>query len=74
IPIRLIDLKKNKEHTLCTVPNNVGNEGNMYSDEGGSQFKLDPHPAWSRNFKKVCFNGAPKGNRQVFIADIEAIV
>ena len=74
IPIRLIDLKKNKEHTLCTVPNNVGNEGNMYSDEGGSQFKLDPHPAWSRNFKKVCFNGAPKGIRQVFIANIEAIV
>ncbi|MFA5650668.1 MAG: hypothetical protein WC914_05960 [Proteiniphilum sp.] len=74
IPLRFIDLKEEREHTLCTVSNNVGNEGNMYSDEGGSQFKLDPHPAWSRDYKKVCFNGAPDGKRQVFVADIKSLV
>lgn len=74
IPIRLIDLKHDREHTLCTVLNNVGNEGEMYSDEGGSQFKLDPHPAWSRDYTKICFNGAPEGRRQVFIADIKSII
>jgi len=74
IPLRLIDLEKNIEHTLCTVSNNVGNEGDMYSDEGGSHFKLDPHPAWSRDYKAICFNGAPHGKRQVFIANIGALI
>ena len=53
IPIRLIDLEKDAEHILCTISNNVGNEGKMYSDEGGSQFKLDPHPTWSRYYKSL---------------------
>ncbi len=74
IPIRLIDLEQDKEDTLCTVLNDVGNEGEMYSDEGGSQFKLDPHPAWSRDYTKICFNGAPEGRRQVFIAAIKSII
>ena len=74
IPIRLIDLLEDREYTLCTISNNVGNKGNMYSDEGGSQFKLDPHPVWSRDYNQVCFNGAPEGKRQVFIANIDALV
>lgn len=73
IPIRLIDLEKNREYTLCTVLNDVGNEGKMYPESGGSHFKLDPHPAWSRDYQKICFNGAPNGRRQVFIADIQEI-
>jgi len=74
IPIRLIDLSDDREYTLCTISNNVGNKGKMYSDEGGSQFKLDPHPAWNRTYSKVCFNGAPHQKRQVYIADLETLV
>lgn len=74
IPIRFIDLASDREYTLCTISNDVGNKGKMYSDEGGSQFKLDPHPTWNRNYSEVCFNGAPEGKRQVFIADIASIV
>ncbi len=74
IPIRLIDLEADQEYTVCTISNNVGNQGKMYSSEGGSQFKLDPHPAWSRDYRKVCFNGAPNGHRQVFIADLTPIM
>ncbi|MGK7393279.1 MAG: hypothetical protein ACNS62_01860 [Candidatus Cyclobacteriaceae bacterium M3_2C_046] len=74
IPLRFIDLKEDREHQLCTISNNVGNQGKMYSDEGGSQFKLDPHPAWSRNYRSICFNGAIKGQRQVFIADLSQMI
>lgn len=74
IPIRFINLDEDREYTICTISNNVGNKGNMYSDNGGSQFKLDPHPTWNRDYKKICFNGAPEGRRQVFIADINSLV
>ena len=40
---------------------------------GGSHFKLDPHPAWDRDSRRICFNGAPEGQRQVFVADVSAI-
>src|SRR5690606_85616 len=75
IPIRLIDLESDTEYILCTVANSVGNEGRKYSDkEGGSHFKLDPHPVWNREYNKVCFNGAPDGKRQVFIADLDGLI
>jgi hypothetical protein len=78
VPIRLIDLRNDEEHILCTVANDVGGGGEMYTPEdritGGSQNKLDPHPAWSRDFQKLCINGAPEGNRQVFIVDIYEMI
>ena len=39
----------------------------------GSQFKLDPHPAWDRDSRRICFNGAPAGQRQVFVADVSEL-
>lgn len=75
IPIRLIHLETDTEHILCTIANNVGNDGKKYSDkEGGSHFKLDPHPVWSRDYTQICFNGAPSGERQVFIADLKKLM
>ena len=35
--------------------------------------RLDPHPAWSRDGLKSCFNGAPEGRRQVYIADLSPL-
>ncbi|MEX0684403.1 MAG: hypothetical protein WD267_04530 [Balneolales bacterium] len=74
VPIRLIDLLTDEEYILCTISNDVGGNGEMYTNEdriiGGSQHKLDPHPAWSRDYKKVCINGAPDGARQVFVIDV----
>lgn len=75
VPIRLIDLRTDEEQMICSVATNVGNNGLAYKKgEPGSQYKLDPHPAWSRDYKKVCFNGAPEGRRQVFMADLTGIV
>ncbi|HLT51164.1 MAG TPA: hypothetical protein VKZ93_04365 [Arenibacter sp.] len=75
IPIRLLDLNSDEEQMICSVATNVGNDGKAYKKGAtGSHYKLDPHPVWSYDYKKVCFNGAPEGKRQVFIADLDTIL
>jgi hypothetical protein len=75
VPIRLIDLNTDEEQMICSVPTDVGNNGNAYKKgEPGSHYKLDPHPVWSHDYKMVCFNGAPEGKRQVFIADLTGVL
>lgn len=78
IPLRLIDLKYDTETIICTLPTDVGGGSNQYLPQdrvtGGSHHKLDPHPAWNRDYTQICFNGAPEGRRQVFIADIHTLL
>lgn len=78
MPLRLLDLQDDTERTLCRIANDVGGRGEQYTPEslreGGSEFKLDPHPVWSRHYKEVAFNGAPEGRRQVFIARLEGLL
>jgi hypothetical protein len=75
IPIRLINLKTDHEQMICLIGTNVGNDWKAYKKgETGSHYKLDPHPVWSRDYKKVIFNGAPEGRRQVYLADLSEIV
>lgn len=78
IPLRLIDLKYDTETIICTLPTDVGGGSNQYLPQdritGGSHHKLDPHPAWNRDYTQICFNGAPGGRRQVFIADIHTLL
>lgn len=69
VPIRLLDTVNDEVAVIC----------NMYTlgrkdDIGRGTLRLDPHPAWSRDYKKVCFNGAPEGKRQIFIADLSKII
>jgi hypothetical protein len=37
-------------------------------------YRLDPHPAWNRDFTQVCFNGAPEGVRQLLVAEVGALL
>ncbi len=68
VTIRLIDIKSGEEEKLCslptidrdTVPNAV--------------LRLDGHPNWTRDFKKVIFQAAPEGSRQLYIADLSKLV
>lgn len=60
VPIRLIDLISESEEVICYIYT-LGITGSL---------RLDPHPAWSRDYKKVIFNGAPQENRQVLIVDM----
>ena len=36
--------------------------------------RLDGHPVWSRDYRSVCFQAAPEGNRQLFLADVSEIL
>ena len=78
VAIRLINLLNDSELRICTIPNDVGGgiRQSVLEDReaGGSQYKLDPHPAWSRDGRQICFNGAPQGRRQVFTADLKTIL
>jgi hypothetical protein len=78
VSLRLINLNTDGELQLCTIPNDVGGgiSQSIPGDKitGGSQHKLDPHPAWNRLYNQICFNGAPGGIRQVFLADLKNVL
>ena len=65
VPIRLLDTRSDEVEVICNMYT-LGREGDL----GRGILRLDPHPAWSRDYEKVCFNGAPEGRRQVFVADL----
>lgn len=62
VPLRLFDTQTNREKDICTMF--------ALGKVNPSVLRLDPHPAWHRDGRQICFNGAPGGRRQVFIADL----
>ena len=67
VRIRLIDLRDEKDLTVCTMP--------TVREVGGDKvMRVDGHPVWSRDFKKVLFQGTPDGRRQLFLADLSRVV
>ena len=65
VPIRAIKLGGSREDTvirIATKPSYNGPKG---------EWRIDPHPAWSNNYRYFVFNPAPDGIRQVFIADMK---
>lgn len=65
-PISLIDLNTDEGVYVCNVFTDL--------DIKDSTFRIDPHVVWSRDYKKISFNGAPGGNRQVFVADLSDVL
>jgi hypothetical protein len=66
VPIRLFDTAQQKDHKVTTIF--------TLGSVNPSVLRLDPHPAWSRDGRKVCFNGAPEGRRQIFIGDFSNLL
>lgn len=67
-PIRWIDVQSGEEKHLLrikTLPDFTGPK---------NEFRVDPHPAWDRDFKRIAFNACPYGNRNVFVAELESEV
>lgn len=62
VPLRLIDTRLDREQVAATIF--------ALGRQEFAVLRLDPHPAWSRDGRKSCFNGAPEGRRQIFIADL----
>jgi hypothetical protein len=68
VPVRLIDLTTQTEVHICKIFTD------MEYMKKNPVLRLDPHPVWSRDYKQVCFNGAPNGERSVFIARLDEII
>jgi hypothetical protein len=62
-PIRLCDLDSGEDLHLAriqVVP--------PYTGEN-HELRVDPHPAWDYDFRRVAFNACPDGTRRVYLAD-----
>jgi len=68
IKLRLVDLTAEQERCICTIPTI---DKNKLKD---SVFRLDGHPVWGRDYKKVSLQAAPNKKRQLFIVDLSSIV
>ena len=66
VPIRLVDIERQTEQHLCFVYTLGMPNANV--------LRIDPHPAWSRDYTQVCFNAAPEGRRQIFVADVGELI
>lgn len=66
VALRLIDTKRNEEKLVTPIF--------ALGRINPSVLRLDPHPAWSRDGRRSCFNGAPDGRRQVYVADLSSLL
>lgn len=64
IVLLLSDLETHQERELCSLPTF---EKERLKD---TVLRLDGHPVWSRDYKKVCFQAVHQGARQLYIADL----
>ena len=66
--LRLADLHAQEQRGLCSLP--------TIEQRSLEQrpLRLDGHPVWSRDYGKVCFQAAPEGVRQLFVADLSGVI
>jgi len=68
VPIRVIDIEKGTEINavrMQTVPAYAGPKGEL---------RVDPHPAWDSNYRRIAFNGFFGGTRRVYVADLSELL
>jgi hypothetical protein len=68
VPLRWINVKEKTEKTIVRI--RVGNPATAIS----SALRVDPHPAWDPEFKRIAFNGFVNGTRRVFVADLSSLI
>ena len=64
VPIRWIDIEKHTETEIIRI---------MTKTELEENFRLDPHPAWSYDWRYVAFNGYDGKQRKVYVCDMSAL-
>lgn len=67
-PLRLIDVAAGREITLARIRTAPPDEGPV------RMWRVDPHPAWDRAYRRAVFNACPGGVRRVYLADLSALV
>jgi hypothetical protein len=64
VALRLIDLVRNTNRDLCVLPSI---DRAKLPD---AMFRLDGHPVWSRDYRKVCLQATSRGKRALYVADL----
>jgi len=67
-PIRWLDLPGGSETQLVRIRTQADFTGPR------QELRVDSHPAWDREFRRVAFNACPAGSREVFVADLSSLV
>jgi Tol biopolymer transport system component len=67
-PIRLIDLESSRATALVRIKTRPSYRG------PSNQMRVDPHPAWDHQFRRIAFNACPDGTRRVYVADLSGVV
>jgi hypothetical protein len=68
VPIRWLDLISGGESTLARIHTLSKHERRELA------LRVDPHPAWDREFRRIAFNACPDGSRQVFVAQMDDVL
>jgi hypothetical protein len=68
VDIQFIDMQEEKIEVLATMATL-----NRADELDYQPHRLDGHPAWSRDYKTVCFQAAPNGARQLYLADVSEL-
>jgi hypothetical protein len=67
-PLRWLDVDQSTETCLLRIRIQADYTGPNH------ELRVDSHPAWDRAFRRVAFNACPDGTRQVFVADMAAVL
>ena len=61
---RWIDCEADTEEPIIRINNDPPYPGPK------RELRIDPHPAWDREYKRIIFNGCDNGVRRVYLADL----
>jgi len=67
-PLRWIDIQEHTEQAIVRINNDPPFNGPK------NQLRIDPHPAWDREYRCIAFNGCDNGVRRVYLADLSALL
>jgi Tol biopolymer transport system component len=67
-PLRWIDITESREIALVRIRTRSDHEA------ATPALRVDPHPAWDRDYRRIAFNACPDGRRKVFVADLTTLL
>ncbi|MEX0885661.1 MAG: hypothetical protein WD009_04400, partial [Phycisphaeraceae bacterium] len=67
VPLRLVDRQTGEDRHIVRIMIEPG-------ELPQRAMRVDPHPAWDRDWRRVAFNGFADGTRRVYVADLGELV
>ena len=70
VDLLMLDTHTDQSVKICTAPTVYKN--NFKGAMGA--LRLDGHPSWSRDYKKVSLQATSNGRRQLYVVDMEELI